>query len=105
MNLESVTVRHIEPIGSVIVVDLHAVKQKSDGVPVFALTVAECAHELVELGTLLDLEEDLVIIVCDFDIEVLASRLRRRTVGGLLMVRHLGGKSVDESLERPEWGG
>ena len=49
----------------------------------FALTLAECVHELFQLRRTLDLKEDLVIVVRDFDVEVLG-RLR---CSGLLILR------------------
>ena len=59
------------------------------------MTLAEGVHELREGGGTLDFEEDLVVVVCDLDVEMLALGL---VVGiatgarGLVMVRHGEGK-------------
>ncbi len=47
-----------------------SLEKESDGVQALALSLTESSHELFQLCASLDLEEDLVIVVGDFDIEV-----------------------------------
>lgn len=72
-----------------------AVEEESHSLQLLALTLAEGSHQLIEAGRLLDLEEDFVVAVGDFDVEVLATgrSLGRGAVGGLLLVGH-----VDEDV-------
>jgi hypothetical protein len=72
--------------------DLDSIDEESDSLGVFALTVAESLHELVEFGGSLDLEEDFVVAIGDLDVEVLATscRLRLCAVWGLFVIRHCG---------------
>lgn len=58
-------------IGRVGGLDSRAVKEESHGAHRLALAFAKGSHQLVELGSALDLEEDLVIVVGDLDVEVL----------------------------------
>jgi hypothetical protein len=57
---------------SVAFVDLDTVEEKANSVAVFALTLAEGAHQLVEFGGSLDFEEDFVVVVRDLDVEMLS---------------------------------
>lgn len=50
------------------------IKQEADAACGLALALAEGIHQLLELGGALDLEKDLVVVVGDFDIEVLGLR-------------------------------
>lgn len=50
--------------------DTRAFKQESHSAGTLALAFAKCVHQLFQFGASLDLEEDLVIVVGDFDIEV-----------------------------------
>lgn len=50
-----------------------AFKQEAKGGWRFALSLTECVHELLQLGGPLDLEEDLIVIIGNFDIQVLGS--------------------------------
>lgn len=52
--------------------DALAIEEESDTRDVLALTIAERIHELAECRCSLDLEEDLVVVVGDLDVEVLA---------------------------------
>ena len=54
------------------VVRLHplAIKQKADGRGRLALPLAEGVHELLQLRRPLDFEEDFVVVVRHFDVEV-----------------------------------
>lgn len=55
-------------------VDSCPIKEEADTCHRFALTLAERVHELVESGCALDLEEDFVVVVGDFDVEVFGLR-------------------------------
>ena len=66
-----------------------------------ALALAEGIHQLLELGGALDLEEDLVVVVGDFNVEVLRLLWALVLVGDwwaaaavLLCARHCGGEVV-----------
>ena len=50
--------------------DSAPVKQEAHRVASFSLTIAKRVHELLELGRPLDLEEDFVVVVGDFDVEM-----------------------------------
>lgn len=65
--------------------DALTVEEESDTLRRLALALAESIHELLELSSPLDLEEDFVVVVCHLNVEVLALRvvLLRRAV-----VRH-----------------
>lgn len=52
-------------------VDPRTVEQKSNTLHRFPLAFAEGVHELLQGSGALDLEEDLIIVVGDFDVEVL----------------------------------
>jgi hypothetical protein len=70
-----------------------AVKQEAHARDVFALAIAERVHELSKGRSALNLEEDLVVVVGNLDIQVLALT----TIFGLLLniwgtvVGHFGG--------------
>ena len=51
------------------------VKQEAAALEGFALALAESIHELLKLRGALDLEENFVVIVGDFDIQVFGLRL------------------------------
>lgn len=53
--------------------DSASFEQKSRGTWVFALPFAECLHEFLQLCAPLNLEEDFIISVSYFDIEMLAA--------------------------------
>ena len=76
-------------------VDPRAVEQEAHGSYLFPLTIAEGVHELGELGRPLDFEEDLVVVVGHFDVEVLGFGLfvwvAASGTGGLLAVGHFVG--------------
>jgi len=61
--------------------DTGTIKEESNRLSRFPLALTEGIHELLELGGALDLEEDLVVIVCDFNVEVLADLGLFRLVG------------------------
>lgn len=52
-----------------------AIEEEAYAVELLSLAVAEGVHELLELSSALDFEEDLVVVVGDLDVQVL--RLRR----------------------------
>ena len=65
-----------------------SIEQKADSRLSLALTFAKSVHELRKLGGTLYFEEDLIVVVCDFDIEVfglwlLVARWR------VILIRHL----------------
>lgn len=73
-------------------VDPRAVEQEAHGGYLFPLTIAEGVHELGELGRPFDFEEDLVVVVGDFDVEMLGFGLlvwvAASGAGGLVAVGH-----------------
>lgn len=57
----------------------------------FALTLTKSVHELGKSGRTFDLKKDLVVVVCDFDVEVLGFGLViwvASSAGGLVTVGH-----------------
>lgn len=84
-------------IWGVVSVDLDAVEEEADGGALFALPLAESAHQLVQLRGLLDLEENFVVAIGDFDVEVLASAriVLLSAVWRLLVVRHVEERCED----------
>ena len=68
-------------VGGIIWLDSLALEKEAHRGDVLALALAEGAHELLQLGRLLYLEEDLVVVVSDLDVQVL------RLGGGLLALR------------------
>lgn len=74
------------------------------------MALTESVHELLELGSALDLEEDLVVVVRDLDIEMLRCLLLFRLVAhgrAVVLVRHCGEglESQSELRMRSEEGG
>lgn len=69
---------------------LHAltVIQETDAGDALALAVAEGVHELLELSRALDLEEDFVVVIGDFDVEVLSLSILGLLLGRAV-VRHV----------------
>lgn len=53
------------------------------------MPLAESVHELLELSGTLDLEEDLIVVIRHFDVEMLGGS--RLLWGWTSVVRHLGG--------------
>lgn len=60
-----------------------SVKEEADSRGLFSLTVAERVHELLQLRRALDLEEDLVVVICHFNVQMLG--------GGGFLVGHFAG--------------
>ena len=84
-------------IGRVAWLDTLAFKKEAHRADCLALTLTECRHQLLKLGAALNLEEDLIVVVGNFDVEVLgvAARCWRLVLGRgavLWVVRHLGGE-------------
>lgn len=67
-----------------------AVEEESDTLHVLSLAVAERVHELAELGCALDLEEDLVVVVGNFDVQVLLLAIFWLLLHRRAVVRHFG---------------
>jgi hypothetical protein len=68
--------------------DSLTVKEKAHRPDILALSLAESIHQLLQLGASLDLKENLIVIVGDFDIEML-DRWRRITgCTVLFLIRH-----------------
>lgn len=71
VNLQSIAILHLQRIRTVRSLNTSTIEQEADGRKVLALTVAERIHQLRKGSCPLDLEEDLIVVVCDFDIQVL----------------------------------
>ena len=83
-------------VWGVLRIDTTTVEKESDLVESFALTFAERIHQFAEWCGTLDLEEDLIVVIRDLDIEVLADRSLWLLTGStrasiLVRSRHLGG--------------
>lgn len=76
------------------------IKQESDGIRRFALTLAEGIHQLLQRRRPLDLEEDLIIVIRHLDIQVFrCHRLLGLFSGRWLrraLIRHVGDSVLDE---------
>ncbi len=79
-------------VGRVLGGDSLPIEQKSAALGALALSVAEGVHQLAELGGTLDLEEDLVVVVGDFDVEVVRVSL---LLLWSVLLRHLGPTDED----------
>lgn len=71
VDLQSVSVCHLERIWGISGLDALALEEKPDRSQTLALSLAEGGHELLELRAALDLEEDLVVVVGNLDVKVL----------------------------------
>jgi len=87
MDLESVAVSHIKCVWTVFWPNPLPVEQEAYSRKLFPLSVAEGIHQLFQLRRLLDLEEDFVIIIRDFDVQMFGWWGRRilATVGRVLV--------------------
>lgn len=74
VDLERVSVLHLEGIRGICRLDALALKEEPHRDQSLALAFAKGSHELLELGRSLDFEEHLVIVVCHLDVEVLGAR-------------------------------
>ena len=73
-------------------------EKEANRLHLLSLSVAESPHELLEPGVPLYLEKDLVVVVCNLDVEV----LRRGSGVSVAMVRHIGPDDGSSSLLR-DW--
>jgi len=83
-------------------VDSLTIEEESHAGGSLALTVAEGIHELLELGGALDLEVDLVVVIGDLDVKVLAALglLRWRSSVGHCVCSVYGAASQMAVFER-----
>jgi hypothetical protein len=70
MNVKLIAIGHLQPFGSVRRLHSGALEQEANRVGRLALALAESGHELLEPGRALDLEEDLIVVIGDFDVEM-----------------------------------
>lgn len=78
-------------IGTISGIDPGPIEQEADRARGFALTLAKGIHELRKGSGAFDFEEDFIIVVRDFNVEVLRLRLVIRVASstrGLVVVRH-----------------
>lgn len=69
--------------------DSLTIEEKPDCLRIFALSIAEGVHQLLEFRTPLYLEEDLIVIICDLDVEVFGSLwLLLCTIRRLVLIGH-----------------
>jgi len=71
MNLECVSILHVQSIWAISGLNATAVKEKPHGIRRLSLSLTERVHELLERCRTLDLEEDLVVIVSHLDVQML----------------------------------
>jgi len=88
VNLKSIAIRHFKRIRAVLRSYASTIEEKADRVGSLALSLTKRVHELFQLGGALDFEKDLIVVVCDFDVEMLGLRstfgLLLRTGGSVL---------------------
>lgn len=70
VHFEGVTVCHFESIRRISRLHARTVKKEAHRADGLALAFAKRIHQLLQLGATLDLEEDLVVIICDFDVQM-----------------------------------
>ena len=85
---QSTTGSETHSLGGVRRGDTLAVEEEAAGVDCLALTLAESFHELIEFRGLLDLEENLVMVVRHFNVEMLIESSLVLLLRGSL-VRHV----------------
>jgi len=68
-------------VGRIRGLDALALEEESHRVQRLALAIAEGGHEFLQLRAALDLEEDLVVVVGDFDVEMLSRAASRGRLG------------------------
>lgn len=77
-------------------------KEEANRLDALALTLTKCRHELLQFGRALDLEEDFVVVIRDFDVQV----LRGRGIAGatwastLVLAGHFDDVDVAAQLDR-----
>ena len=69
----------------------HSLEQESNRGCSLALTLTERIHELLQVGSSLDLEEHLIVAICHFDVQMLRwlRWLAASTVRRLIILRHV----------------
>lgn len=86
-------------IGSIFRPDTSAIKQETDGRHLLSLAFTESVHQFLELGRSLYLEEDFIVVVGNFDIQVIrgcgASFLGRLS----LLVGHGRSEEISAGLD------
>jgi len=68
-DVNAVTVLHVELVRRLVLTDPVAIEEEADRLDGHALALAEGAHQLLELGVRLALEEDLRAVLAD-DLEL-----------------------------------
>lgn len=69
--------------------DSLTIEEKPDCLWVFALSITEGVHQLLEFRTPLYLEEDLIVVICDLDVKVFGALwLLLCTIWRLVLVSH-----------------
>jgi len=71
VHLQSISIGHVQSVWRVTRLNARPIEEKSDSGQLFALPFAESIHQFFQLCRPFDLEEDLVVSIGDFDIEVL----------------------------------
>jgi hypothetical protein len=72
-HVDFVAVFHVEVFGGLVFVDALAIEEEADIVGLEALALAVGVHEFLELGGILDLEEDLLaVLALHFEVELLS---------------------------------
>lgn len=95
MNLKSVTILHIKRIWAISSLYTTAIEEESDRVGSLALSLAEGVHQLLQGGSTFDLEEDLIVVIGNFDVEMFGLASAFWFLGGpgatiFVGARHLG---------------
>jgi len=81
VDLEGIAILHVESFWAIGWLYATSVEQESNGVGGLALPLAERIHQFLQRRCPLDLEEDLVVVVRNLDVEVLADGLSFRLLG------------------------
>jgi len=75
VDLKSISILHVKRIWAICGLDATAIEQETDGSGSLALSLAEGIHQFLESRCPLDLEEDFIVVIRDFDIQMLIDSL------------------------------
>jgi len=105
MNFKSVAVLHIQLVRAICRLNTTTIEEEADRVWCLALSFAEGIHQLLQLGRTLDLKEDFIVVIGDFDIQVLRNGgLWLLASGASFIVGHFESLEFGNRLMDGSWG-
>jgi len=82
MNLKCISISHVKRFRTVGGLYTATIEEEPDRSGSLALSLAEGIHQLLEGGGALDLEEDFIVVVGNFDVEMLTLTTALGLLGG-----------------------